>query len=520
MNDKSSSSLEEEKSEKNKSGTDSSNKKSENDNSLDLNQEEEEHLINYFSYINDCSTKIEEDRQNYFNKLSELKLEIEKIKTKSIPSSDYILLLFSEFVKLCDTYYSSFAEQKKILKNFSELNDSAQNINFCYEKANYSNTFFKESNKKLTKQNKKIIKENQILQQALKEMRVNINNKNKNQIEDDIKEMKKQKEIQNKMDKLNEENVELKKRYTQILRESKIYKEYANEKNTAEEENKRRMSSLLNKLDNYEDKIGKMQKQIKQYETERLNTENQEKESRTLNINNRYENENTINLETNKSELSDNISQKQGMNLEELLMNQNDFEEEEDQENNINNEQNSVNIKQIKNEKNSDESSKSIKRYNEYDIDQEVETSPNFLMLCPVKSHDKKLYSHQRSKNLKTYKNPFALFSPTKSQASLRKNRKKKNAQSVINGGKNSTKSYYKIFFFLLLKAIIINKNIKEFFKKYDFDSFYEECEKGRIPFNQYEEWIINKFKLNEDKNDKSLYDEIINDSFISTSMI
>ena len=51
------------------------------------------------------------------------------------------------------------------------------------------------------------------------------------------------------------------------------------------------MSSLLNKLDIYEDKIGKMQKQIKQYETERLNTENQEKESRTLNINNRYENE-------------------------------------------------------------------------------------------------------------------------------------------------------------------------------------------------------------------------------------
>ena len=121
MDDKSSSSLEEEKSEKNKSGTDSSNKKSENDNSLDLNQEEEEHLINYFSYINDCSTKIGEDRQNYFNKLSELKLEIEKIKTKSIPSSDYILLLFSEFVKLCDTYYSSFAEQKKILKNFTKF---------------------------------------------------------------------------------------------------------------------------------------------------------------------------------------------------------------------------------------------------------------------------------------------------------------------------------------------------------------------------------------------------------------
>ena len=89
-----------------------------------------------------------------------------------------------------------------------------------------------------------------------------------------------------------------------------------------------------------------------------------------------------------------------------------------------------------------------------------------------------------------------------------------------INGGIISSKNYYKIFFFLLLKAIIINRNIKEFFKHNDFDLLYEECQNLRIPFNQYEEWIINKFKLNGDKRDKNLYDTVINDCFICSSLI
>ena len=208
------------------------------------------------------------------------------------------------------------------------------------------------------------------------------------------------------------------------------------------------------------------------------------------------------------------------MNLEELLMEQNDFEEEEkeEKENINNNEQNNINIKTIKkDEKNSDYSSKSIKRYNDYDIDAEIDTNPNFLMLCPMKLPEKK---HQKSNNLKIYKNPFPFFSPSKSQTSLTKNKKKKNAKSVINGGIISSKNYYKIFFFILLKAIIINRNIKEFFKHNDFDLLYEECQNLRIPFNQYEEWIINKFKLNGDKSDKNLYDTVINDCFICSSLI
>ena len=140
-------------------------------------------------------------------------------------------------------------------------------------------------------------------------------------------------------------------------------------------------------------------------------------------------------------------------------------------------------------------------------------------MLCPIKKLDKKIYKHERN-NLHIYKTPFLNIAQSKSQSSLSKN-KNKNAKSVINGGNNFSKNYNKIFFFLLLKSIIINRNIKEFFKKNDFDSLFEECEKGRIPFNQYEEWIINKFKLNGDESsDKLFMDNMINDCFICSSMI
>jgi hypothetical protein len=278
------------------------------------------------------------------------------------------------------------------------------------------------------------------------------------------------------------------------------------------------MSTLLNKLDIYEDTIDKMQKKITQYETERANTENNQRENldKNTSVNIRYENENMINLDTNKSELSDNISIKQGFNLEELLLNQN--EEEEKMSKNI---QISYN-NEIKNfsEKNSEHSDSGKRFNNDYDIDAENEIGSNFLKLCPIKKLDKKKYKHERN-NLHIYKSPFS-----KSQISIKKinknKSKTKNAKSVINGGENKmSKNYNKIFFFLLLRSIIINRNIKEFFKNNDFDVLFEEVQNARIPFNLYEDYIINKFHLNENANDNSKYiDSIINDCFICSSII
>ena len=238
-----------EKNKKNKSRSNSSNQKSDSSNKSN----DEEYLINYFTFINNSSTKLEENRQSYFNKLSELKSQIETTKTKSV---EYLTFLISEFISLCDTYYASFEEQKKILIKFNELNDSAQNINFFKEKANYSNLYFKESNKKLLKQYNQLQKENQNLREILKEIN---SSQNKATQENEIN-YNTEKEMKNKMKKVMEENFELKQRCSQILSESKIYKNYADEKFITEQENNKRMSTLINKLEKYEDTIGKMQK--------------------------------------------------------------------------------------------------------------------------------------------------------------------------------------------------------------------------------------------------------------------
>ena len=64
--------------------------------------------------------------------------------------------------------------------------------------------------------------------------------------------------------------------------------------------------------------------------------------------------------------------------------------------------------------------------------------------------------------------------------------------------------------------SIRVKPHTKEFYKKHDFDILYEECQNDRIPFNLYEEWIMNKFKIN----DNNAINSIINDCFICSSII
>ena len=212
------------------------------------------------------------------------------------------------------------------------------------------------------------------------------------------------------------------------------------------------------------------------------------------------EKENIINLE-NKSYLSDNSSLKQGINLEDLLDNDN-HEENENQ---------SIKKKNdIKSNYN-----KSLNKYNEYDMD--VDNNHDLFILCPIKKNDK---NKKGSNNIKTYKSPISHSSQSSIPISITK---KRNTQSVYTGKikKNSNnKKYYKIFFFLLLKSIILNNNILEHFQKNDFETLFEECQKEEVPFNQYQEWIINKIYLNDNCKNNTYVDSSIIDCFICSSII
>lgn len=461
------------------------------------NSKDNEQIINYFPLINKNLSNLEENRQNYFNKLSDLKSKFEEIKSKDVIPKDFILLVLSDIILLCDTYYSSFAEQKKILENFNKLNELTQKLNYCFEKEKFSRFYIQEANKKISKQYEKLFQENQNLKQKIKDLKEYYEQNKK----EDLIEINNQKEIKDKMDKVMEENFELKKKYSQALSESKIFKDYADEKYIKEQENKKRMSKLLDKIDMYEDKIGKMQNKIKQYENEK--EINEKKELEISNINKRYENE-----ENDKSEFSEEISNKQGLNLEELLQNQNELEENDNKQKNDNN----------------SEKSYSIKRCNDYDIDNEnyndSEQKPSLLMLCPINKNKKK-----SKNNIHIYKSPFSCISSSISQSPMtQKNKKIKKRRNFDKYGSDTnifSTNYNKIFFILLLKSIIINKNLKHIFKKSDFEMLFKECEHELIPYNKYENWLINKFKLYEDDEAIKQYENsIVNDCFICSSII
>ena len=90
---------------------------------------------------------------------------------------------------MCDENYSIFSTTKEILTKFNDLNDAAQNMNFSFQKSNYSISYIKEMNEKLSKDMKKLEEQNE-----------EIKNNNK--------------EIKNQMDNLIKENQELKRKYS------------------------------------------------------------------------------------------------------------------------------------------------------------------------------------------------------------------------------------------------------------------------------------------------------------------
>lgn len=515
----------------------SKNKKKKNDDSFRENNIEEEQLLNYYSYIDKCLVNLEENRQNYVNNLEDIKSRINDIKTKKINNLELAKITLDKCIKLFDEHYSLFTETNQILLKFNELNDSAQNIYKCYKNIIYCNDIHEEVKEELNQK----IQENEHLRSTIKELKKKKNNEDEK--EDNMfnyikkNENKYNTEMKSRMNNLIEENNELKRKYSQVMTESKLFKDYVEQ---SKQESTRRMSTLLNKIDTYENEIGKLQNKINEFEVEKNNEiipDENEKE----------------NILDNQSYLSENSSIKQGINLGDLLENENEEEENENFNNNKKLDKKSIYSKSPKSiKKNKDmekksiynKSPKSIKKKNNNNLN--TEKISNLFMLCPMSKMESK---KKKLNNLKIYKSPFSYISCSSYSSKNISIKKKKNAKSVksiknIYKSKDKDKDkekdkdinkdrdikvvspdYNKIYFYLLLKSIIMNNKIIEYFKNSDYEYLYEECQKEEIPFNQFQEWILNKINLNEKYNDNYIdnyyYDDSnINNCFICTSMI
>ena len=490
-----------------------------NENIQNKNEEEEEELKNYYTYINECLTNTEEKRQNYINYLEELKSKVNDIKSKNLKNNEYAIIVLDECIKFIDDNFSIFSMTKEILSKFNDLNDTAQNYVFSFHKIQYSLAYYEEMYNKIKMEFQEKENENEKLKKTIKDLsdikneKLLINNEKENK--------KKNIEIKNKMDNLIEENIELKRKYSQVITESQLLKKSIDQQNFLKQKSSQEMSNLQSKIDLYENKIDKLQNKINEIknENEKLNSERKLGEKPN-------EEENVLNLENVKSCPSDDSSVKVGINLDELLDNDNNIEDNENKteeenknKNNIKiNVNNNNNINNISNEKKSEKSIGPLK-YNEYDMD--IEKKSDIFNLCPLAKKEKKKL---KLNNLKMFKSPISYISSQSSNLYNDK-RKRNNAKSVysyISKKKEETdKNYYKIFFFLLLKSFIINNNILGSLQKNDFDSLYEECQKEKIPFNQYEEWIKNKMDVNSNNKENNIdVDSTFIDCFICSSMI
>ena len=484
-------------SKKSNSNMSSPKKNNENNNSPRSNEEEEQ-LINYYEYINTCLSNNEENRQNYFNNLEELKSKINNIKSKNLKNNEYAIILLDEFIKLSDEHYSLFSNTKEILIKFNDLNDAAQNLLFIHKKNDFSTSYFIEMSQKNIKDLEKKDKEIENLRKTIKDLNtIEIQNQNIIQsMKENNKEIKTERnnniEIKRKMDNLIEENQELKRKYSQIMSESQLFKNFVDQEYIPKQESSRRMSSLFDKIDLYEKKIDNLQNKLNEKEKEK----EKEKEIEQNKIN---EKENIIDLESPKSYISDNNSEKGEFNLEELLVNQDPDEEEE---------KSAEEDKKIEEEDNKLEN-----KINPSKNQCDNEMMKNFLTLCPINPINQKENNNKKINNLKSHIKQISFLSSQSSQ--LNDIKKRKNAKSVHNRSiqKKDLKKSYKIFFFLLLKSITINYNIEEHFQKKDFESLFEECQNENIPFYCYLEWIQNKINIFN-------VDSLINDCFICSSMI
>jgi len=527
------------------------NKKKKNDDSLKGNNIEEEQLTNYYSYIDKCLVNLEEKRQNYVNNLDDIKSRVEEIKTKKINNLELTKITFDECIKLLDEHYSLFTEVNQILLKFNELNDSAQNIYKYYKDTIYCNDMHEEVKEELQQK----IQENENLRSTIKELKKMKNNDEDEKEDNYIKknDYKANTEMKSRINNLLEENNELKRKYSQVMTESKLFKDYVEQKYISKQESTRRMSTLISKIDIYENEIGKLQNKINEIETEKNNEIPNEDEKEK-------EKEKILD---NQSYLSENSSIKQGINLEDLLENENEEEEEYDNNNKL--EKKSIynkSPKSIKKHKNSDfekksinKSPKSIKKHKNSNLEKksiyskspksiknqknfDIEKKSNLFILCPMsKMKEKK----EKLNNLKIYKSPFSHISCSSYSSRNINAKRKKNAKSVksikiinkekedkddYNDKKEINQDYNKIYFYLLLKSIIMNNKLIEYFKKSDYEYLYDECQKEEIPFNQFQDWILNKIDLkdqnyNDNYIDSYYYDDSnINNCFICTSMI
>ena len=500
-------------------------------------------LANHFNFINKCENELEEKRENCSNCYNALKEQISFIE-KCKP--DFDINIFNTFFQTFEEYYSIFIKTKEILEKFSKFNDDTQNLYYIYKRKNFCIETLKEFVDKMSEEYADKIEQYDILNQKFKELSESYDKLNKAYSECKNSNPDKYDNIENKgliITKLNEkiqdlniENDKINKKYNECSRELQRLNMSLKINFVLKSESEKLINEYKYKLSHFEKENIKISHQIKglQKENEKLIEQKEYFESQINTELNNINNNNLIEEIGNEEEFED------GQDLQDLLMNCEEYESEEQAEEKKEEKTEEQKEEKKEEDKKEEEQKEEIieekkeeldkEKNNKTEKEKENEKVKSIIINIKdgkfEKSRSKDIDNKTKKKLLNKSKSIRFLsnnmrHSMNKPITNILKTKKSDNINNTYNimfKGRQfqypttvinkDTHDYFKQFFFLLFQSMKMNSNNIGNFLGYNPEILYNECKKEHVPFHKYQKWIERKLLKKEmNENSKKIED-------------
>ena len=494
-------------------------------------------LTNHFNFINKCENDIEEQRENCLNCYKALKEQISLIE-KYIPNFD--INIFNTFFQTFEEYYSFFMKTKEILETFSKYNDETQNLYYICQRKNFCIDALKEYVDKISEEYADKIEQYEILNRKFKELnesyeklyKIYNENKNSDIIFENIDNEKLMiSKLNQKIHDLTIENDRINKKYLECSRELERINMHLKFNYILKNESEKKINEYKFKMEHFENESIRMKEELKsiRLENEKLIEQKDHFENKInsdLNNINFYGSNNIIKEENNSENINSLIDENKneeeeelesGKDLQNLLMNCEEYESEEPEQKEEKLEENEkINVNNVNNNINEEKKiSISINIDNEKESKLEtIENKEN--QNINNKDND---YQYKKSKSIR-----FLTKEPNMKK-SIKLNKLKSKKSDEINSAYNlmfkgrqfqystriavkDNRDYFKQFFFLLFQSMKMNSDNIGNFLGYSPENLYNECRKEHIPFHKYQKWIEKKLLKKESLENSKKYED------------
>ena len=491
-------------------------------------------LTNHFNFINKCENDIEEQRENCLNCYKALKEQISLIE-KYIPNFD--INIFNTFFQTFEEYYSFFMKTKEILETFSKYNDETQNLYYICQRKNFCIDALKEYVDKISEEYADKIEQYEILNRKFKELnesyeklyKIYNENKNSDIIFENIDNEKLMiSKLNQKIHDLTIENDRINKKYLECSRELERINMHLKFNYILKNESEKKINEYKFKMEHFENESIRMKGELKsiRLENEKLIEQKdyfENKINSDLNNINFYGSNNIIKEENNSENINSLIDENKneeeeelesGKDLQNLLMNCEEYESEEPEQKDEKLEENEkINVNNNINE----EKKISIS----INIDNEKESKPETIENKENQNINNKDndYQYKKSKSIR-----FLTKEPNMKK-SIKLNKLKSKKSDEINSAYNlmfkgrqfqystriavkDNRDYFKQFFFLLFQSMKMNSDNIGNFLGYSPENLYNECRKEHIPFHKYQKWIEKKLLKKESLENSKKYED------------